>query len=64
MKNKYEFMLDNLNARLQMIADKQIEELKKALDIPVEWWYNTSIKKKVSNHFYTSSFSIESWLPK
>ena len=27
MKNKYEFMLDNLNARLQMIADKQIEEL-------------------------------------
>lgn len=36
MKNKYDFMLDNLNARLQMIADKQIEELKKALDKPVE----------------------------
>jgi hypothetical protein len=36
MKNKYDFMLDNLNARLQMIETKQIEELKKALDIPVE----------------------------
>ena len=36
MKTKYDFMLDNLNAKLQMIADKQIEELKKALDKPAE----------------------------
>lgn len=36
MKTKYDFMLDNLNARLQMIADQEIEKLKKALDIKDE----------------------------
>lgn len=31
-KTKYDFMLDNLANRLQMIADKQIEELRKIVE--------------------------------
>ena len=31
-KTKWHFMLDNLAKRLQMIADKQIEELRKIVD--------------------------------
>ena len=45
MKTKYDFMLDNLNARLQMIADQEIEKLKKALDIKDEQCYNKNVDK-------------------
>ena len=31
-KTKYDFMLDNLANRLQMIADKHIEELRKIVE--------------------------------
>ena len=31
-KTKWHFMLDNLAKRLQMIADKQIEELRKIVE--------------------------------
>ncbi len=32
MKTKYDFMLDNLRNRLQMIADEQIKALRKIVE--------------------------------
>ena len=32
MKTQYDFMLDNLKNRLQMIADEQIEALRKIVE--------------------------------
>lgn len=32
MKTKYDFMLDNLKNRLQMIADEQIKALRKIVE--------------------------------